>query len=234
MLFSANNCDIELRLPQAILWDMDGTLIDSEPYWQASEYALVESGGGTWTHEDVLALVGSDLVDAAHVLIAAGAPLSPEGVVEYLIERVSTEIRANVPWREHSAQTLAMVRGLGIRCALVTSSHGPVAQAFIDAVEPGTFEVVVTGDMVERGKPNPDPYLLAAKTLGVEVTECIAVEDSRTGIKAAMSSGARTVGIEAILPVEAQPGLSRISSLDQFTPALLDTVMRGGLVDFIQ
>jgi HAD superfamily hydrolase (TIGR01509 family) len=222
----------KLHLPQAILFDMDGTLIDSEPFWQAAEYEVVESGGGIWTHEQALTLVGFDLMDAAHVLIAAGAPGSPEDVVAFLVERVSTQLRREVPWREHAAETLAWVRALGIPCALVTSSYGPVAHAFADTAAPGTFEVVVSGDVVERGKPHPDPYLQAARALGVDATQCIAVEDSRTGITAALAAGARTIGIEAITPVESAPGLSRIKSLDQLTPSVLDVVMRGGLIDF--
>ncbi len=221
-----------LRLPHAILWDMDGTLIDSEPFWQAAEYDVVASGGGVWTHEQALTLVGFDLMDAAHVLIAAGAPGTPEDVVKFLVERVSAQLRTAVPWREHAASTLAWVRELGIPCALVTSSYGPVAHAFADATVPGTFEVVVSGDVVKRGKPHPDPYLQAARALGVDATQCIAVEDSKTGITAALASGARTIGIEAIMPVEPAPGLSRIRSLDQLTPSVLDVVMRGGQVDF--
>jgi HAD superfamily hydrolase (TIGR01509 family) len=166
------------------------------------------------------------------VLIAAGAPGSPEDVVAFLVERVSTQLRREVPWREHAAETLAWVRALGIPCALVTSSYGPVAHAFADTAAPGTFEVVVSGDVVERGKPHPDPYLQAARALGVDATQCIAVEDSRTGITAALAAGARTIGIEAITPVESAPGLSRIKSLDQLTPSVLDVVMRGGLIDF--
>lgn len=223
---------IELELPQAILWDMDGTLIDSEPFWQAAEYELVESGGGTWTHEDALALVGSDLLAAAHVLVAAGAPMEPQQVVEFLVERVSTLINAAVPWRVNAQETLAWIKDAGVKCALVTSSHAPIAQAFVDATVPGTFDVVVSGDNVPQGKPAPDPYLLAAQKLGVDVTQCIALEDSNTGITSAIAAGARTIGIEAIMPVAARPGLSRIKDLAQLTPATLDVVMRGGLVDF--
>lgn len=224
--------DSDLNLPAAILWDMDGTLIDSEPFWQAAEFELVHSGGGTWTMDDALALVGSDLTEAAHVLIAAGAPLSVEGVVQFLVRTVSERIRSQVPWREHAQETLAWVRERSIPCALVTMSHGPIAQAMLDAINPDTFTCVVTGDMVERGKPDPLPYERAAQLLGVDIRQCIAVEDSATGITSALASGARTVGIEAVSPVQARPNLSRITTLSQLTPAVLDVIMRGGAVDF--
>lgn len=211
---------------------MDGTLIDSEPFWQAAEYELVESGGGVWTHDDALALVGSDLMAAAHVLVAAGAPMSPEEVVQFLVARVSGQISSAVPWREGAQDTLAWIKAAGMKCALVTSSHAPIAQAFVDATPEGTFEVVVSGDKVERGKPAPDPYELAAQLLGVDIRECIALEDSNTGITSAMASGARTIGIEAISPVAPRPGLSRITHLRHLTPATFDVVMRGGVVDF--
>jgi HAD superfamily hydrolase (TIGR01509 family) len=221
-----------LELPAAILWDMDGTLIDSEPFWQAAEFDVVSAGGGTWTHEQAIALVGSDLTHASHVLSAAGAAMPPKEIEEYLVRRVSSQIRAEVPWRIHAADTLARIKALNLPCALVTMSHTPIAQAFTDVVAPNTFEVVVTGDTVEKGKPDPLPYVRAAELLGVDITRCIAVEDSPTGIASALASGARTIGIEAIVPVAAQPGLSRVKSLDQITSSVLDVIMRGGAVDF--
>lgn len=222
----------DILLPDAILWDMDGTLIDSEPFWQAAEYDIVSAGGGTWTHQQALDLVGSALSHASVILAEAGAALTPAEIEKYLVERVSSDIRQHVPWRIHAAQTLANVKALGIPCALVTMSHGPIAQAFIDAAPQGTFDAVITGDMVERGKPDPQPYLMAAQHLGVDVSRCIAVEDSPTGIKSARASGARVIGIEAIVPVESALGMSRVKSLDQITPGVLDVLMRGGVVDF--
>lgn len=223
---------LELVLPAAILWDMDGTLIDSEPFWQAAEMELVTSGGGVWSLEQALELVGSDLHAAAHVLIAAGAPMDVAGVVDYLVTTVAHKISQGVPWRKHAPETLAWVKDLGIPCALVTMSHAPIAQGLLDAVDTGTFDVVVTGDMVEKGKPDPLPYLRAAELLGVEISNCVAVEDSVTGITSALASGAKTLGIEAVSPIQPLQGLSRITSLEQITPSALDVLMRGGTVDF--
>jgi len=222
-----------LVMPHAILWDMDGTLVDSEPLWQAMEKELVYSGGGQWTEADALALVGSPLHEAAIVLHNAGAPLAPELIVDELVSRVSAMVRAEVPWRQAGRETLQWVRKAGIPSALVTMSHAPIAQAMLDAITPGTFAAIVTGDEVTNGKPHPEPYLRAAELLGVDPRKCIAVEDSPRGIAAAMASGARTIGIVSVVPVKPQPGLSRVTELDQITPAVLDAIMRGETVDFV-
>lgn len=111
-------------------------------------------------------------------------------------------------------------------------SHTPIAQTFVDSAPHGTFDAVITGDMVPQGKPHPDPYVMAARTLGVDVTECIAIEDSPTGITSAMAAGARTIAIQAIIPVQPRPHLSRIQELDQLTPSVLDVVMHGATIDF--
>ncbi len=222
-----------MRTPQAILWDMDGTLIDSEPYWQQAEFDLVAQHGGVWTMDDALNLVGYDLHDAAKVLQHHGVDLEVDKIVNFLITTVSTRISRHVPWRDHAAETLAWVRHQRIPCALVTMSHTPIAQTFVDSAPHGTFDAVITGDMVPQGKPHPDPYVIAARTLGVDVTECIAIEDSPTGITSAMAAGARTIAIQAIIPVQPRPHLSRIQELDQLTPSVLDVVMHGATIDFL-
>ncbi|WP_435300130.1 HAD family hydrolase [Timonella sp. A28] len=222
----------QLRTPHAVLWDMDGTLIDSEPYWQQAETDLVQAGGGRWTLEDALALVGGDLHHAASVLQQAGARGTVEEIVNYLVTTVSTRIRANVPWREHALETLTSLADNGVPCALVTMSHGPIAQAFLDSVPDHVFSAVVTGDSVTHGKPHPEPYLTAATLLDVDITHCIAVEDSHTGITAARSSGARTICIESVLPLHDFSDLSRITTLRQLTPAALDVIMHGGRIDY--
>ncbi len=212
---------------------MDGTLIDSEPLWWAAERELVEMGDGTWTDADALALVGSDLANAARVLIAHGAPLSVPEIVDFLNLRVSAGLQREIPWRKHGSQTLVRMADLGLTCALVTMSHTPVVDGFINAIAPGTFAAVITGDKVAKGKPDPEPYLHAARMLGVEITDCIAVEDSVTGITSAYASGARTIGIKAVTEVPVWSGLSRVASLDQITPAVLDIIMSGGTVDLL-
>lgn len=222
-----------ISAPAALLWDMDGTLIDSEPHWWAAERELVTSGGGTWTDEQALELVGSDLHAASLVLQKAGCPLTSEEIIAFLNKTVGDKIAAEVPWRDQGHETLLRMRDLGLTNALVTMSHKPVARGLLEAVGPDLFDAVITGDIVSKGKPDPEPYLAAARALEVDITQCIAIEDSPTGIASAYASGAKTIGIQAITAVPVLPGLSRVMDLAQITPALLDIVMNGGTVDYV-
>ena len=96
---------------------------------------------------------------------------------------------------------------------------------------PEAFAVVVTGDEVRNGKPDPEAYLLAAKRLGVDVTECVAFEDSIAGVASALASGARTVGVKRLIPIEARPGLSRVSTLADLTVADIREIAAGRVID---
>lgn len=201
-------------LPAAVLWDMDGTLIDSEPYWIAAETELVEDHGGSWTHEDGMRLVGLSL-EASGEVLAGRVPLPGPQIVEFLVARVAAELRREVPWVEGARELLVAVRDAGVPSALVTMSYRVLADAVVAGAPPGVFAAVVAGDEVERGKPHPEAYLTAAARLGADPQRCVAVEDSPPGITAAMASGARTVGVRRTVPVPARPGLSRIARLDQ-------------------
>ncbi len=192
---------------------MDGTLVDTEPHWMAAEHALVARHGGTWTHEDALGLVGSDLLDAAAVLQQHGVDLPAQEIVELMLDEVVAGVRTSVIWQPGVRELLAALREAGIPCALVTMSYRRFADAVLSHVPEGTFAVVVTGDDVERGKPHPEAYLRAARELGVEPGDCVAIEDSPPGIASAMAAGARTLGVEHMVPVAPLAGLSRATSL---------------------
>lgn len=212
---------------------MDGTLINSEPYWMAAEGELTREHGVAWTHEDGLQLVGRALVDSAAILQRAGVRLEVPEIIEYLISRVIAQVKIEVPWQDGAIETLASVRAAGIPCALVTMSYRSFADAFVAQVAEGTFDVTVTGDEVTRGKPDPEAYLRAAEMLGVRIEDCVVVEDSPSGIASGLASGAPTVGIEVMVPVEPQPGLSRIRSLRTLTPEMFGRLVGGEVVDEI-
>ncbi|WP_448071902.1 HAD family hydrolase [Georgenia yuyongxinii] len=222
-----------LPLPAAVLWDMDGTLVDTEPYWMASETALASRHGGTWTHEQGLQLVGNDLITSARIIKAqTGVPGTDEEIVEQLLAGVVERVRTQgAPWRPGALALLARLRGAGVPCALVTMSYDVFAGAVLEAAPPGTFDVVVTGDQVERGKPDPEAYLTAAGRLGVDVTRCVAIEDSPPGVAAAVASGARTIAVPLLVPIEAQEGLSRLRTLEDVGVELLGRVADGDVVD---
>ncbi|WP_372592716.1 HAD family hydrolase [Actinotalea sp.] len=200
-------------LPSAVLWDMDGTLVDTEPHWMAAEHALVARHGGTWTHQDALALVGFDLLDAAAVLQEHGVDLPAQEIVELMLDEVIAGVRTSVHWQPGVRELLAALREAGIPCALVTMSYRRFADAVLSHAPEGTFAVVVTGDNVQQGKPHPEAYLRAAELLGVDAGDCVAIEDSPPGVAAALASGARTLGVQHIVPVEERPGLSRATTL---------------------
>jgi HAD superfamily hydrolase (TIGR01509 family) len=220
-------------LPAAVLWDMDGTLIDTEPYWMAAETELVEAHGGTWRHEDALQMIGSPLLPAAEVLRGRGVDLPAEQIVDYLIGRVAEEVEREVPWQPGARELLTALAAAGVPCALVTMSYRRLADVLVAAAPAGVFGVVVAGDDVTHGKPHPEAYLTAARLLGVDVQDCVAVEDSPTGIASALASGARTVGVEAMLPVAPAPGLSRVTSLADLDLVDLARVAEGSVLDLI-
>ena len=182
------------QLPAAILWDMDGTLIDSEPYWIDAEMKLAAKFGVSWTHADGLTLVGNPLDVSAQVLIDRGVRLTEAEIIEALVTEVSARAEVSMPWVADARTLLTEVVDAGIPCALVTMSIGSLVDQFVEQAG-DVFAAVVTGDQVARGKPDPEAYLLAAEKLGVDPTRCVAIEDSPVGIRAAHASGAATIAV---------------------------------------
>ena len=216
--------------PAAVLWDMDGTLIDSEPYWIAAETELARGFGVDWTHQDGMSLVGKPLPYSAEVLRARGVDLDAPDIVDYLIERVTAQVRAHTPWLEDARTLLDAVVTAGIPCALVTMSYARLAEAVVSRL-PDAFAVVVTGDQVTHGKPHPEAYLTAASRLGVPIGRCVAIEDSPSGIGSAYTAGATTIGVRRLTPIEARPGLTRLRSLDGVTVDTLAYLLDGHVID---
>lgn len=218
-------------LPKAVLWDMDGTLVDTEPYWMRAEHELVALHGGTWTHEDALSIVGQPLLVSGARLQAAGVPLEPADIVTWLVDRVNAQLREEVPWRPGVRELLRDLADAGVPCAIVTMSYRSQAEAVAAGAPDGTFALLVTGDEVTHGKPHPEPYLTAAAGLGVAVEDCVAIEDSPVGIASAVASGAHVLGVEAVVPVEARPGLSRARTLAHVDLATLGRLAAGEVLD---
>ena len=181
---------------QAVLWDMDGTIVDTEPYWFEAEYAIVAEHGDSWSDDHARAVVGFDLLDSGRYMIEhGGVRLTPHEIVELMLDSVVTDLKREVPWRPGARELLADVRTAGIPTALVTMSWRRFASEVVDALPAGAFDVSVVGDDVERGKPHPDPYLLAAERLGVDITRCLAIEDSPTGVASALAAGATVLAV---------------------------------------
>lgn len=181
---------------QAVLWDMDGTIVDTEPYWFEAEYAIVAEHGDSWSDDHARAVVGFDLLDSGRYMIEhGGVRLTPHEIVELMLDSVVKNLKREVPWRPGARELLADVRTANIPTALVTMSWRRFASEVVDALPAGAFDVSVVGDDVDRGKPHPDPYLLAAERLGVDITRCVAIEDSPTGVASALSAGATVLAV---------------------------------------
>ena len=201
---------------QAVLWDMDGTLVDTEPYWYNAEVELLDEYGQQWSVQQSEALIGNALPLSAVALQQAGVDLGIRDIIDRLTHSVARQVRQRVPWRPGARELLQQLHAASVPCALVTMSETALADEVIQHLAEETFPVQVTGTSVERGKPAPDPYLLAAQrlidraagptTMGID--GMVAIEDSLTGVTSALAAGLPTVGVPNILPLSPQPGLT--------------------------
>ncbi|MGZ0710931.1 HAD family hydrolase (plasmid) [Coraliomargarita sp. W4R53] len=182
---------------------MDGTLVDTEPYWMAAETPLVERFGGTWTHEQALSLVGLGLDDAARIFQSAGVRMGVDEITAHLTDEVMRQLATKgVPFRPGAKELLASLKAAGIKTALVTMSLRRMADTVVDLIDFDAFDVVVAGDEVTRPKPFPDPYLQACAALGVDPVDAVAIEDSPNGLRSAVASGATSIAVPLMVSVE--------------------------------
>ena len=192
--------------PAAVLWDMDGTLIDSEPLWIAAETAMLERYGLELTQDLRDRLVGSGLRAAAAEFRAIGVPLEVDEIIGEWAAAVVAGIRSGEPqWRPGAVELLTSLAEAGIPSALVTMSFRSIADAVVELLPDGVFGAIVTGDEVEHEKPHPDPYLRGAELLGASISDCLAFEDSVTGLRSAHASGAVAVGLPHLVDLDGAP-----------------------------
>ncbi|MEW1953589.1 HAD family hydrolase [Terrabacter sp. NPDC080008] len=201
-------------LPAAVLWDMDGTLVDTEPYWIEAEHELVGAHGGVWNDEFAHKLVGNALEVSAQLIIdQSGITLSVPEIVDALLQRVIRRVEQRVPWRPGARELLLELGELGVPSLLVTMSWRSLADVVVRALPEGAFQHLVTGDEVSHGKPHPEPYLAAARLVGAEPADCIALEDSPAGVRSATAAGVPTIAIPHVVPVPAVDGAVHIDTL---------------------
>lgn len=196
---------------QAVFWDMDGTLVDTEPYWFKAERALLARFGVGWTDEQAEMLVGNALPDSAKILQSAGAELSVAEIVEHLTASVVDQVGEIIPWRPGAREMLAHLRRAAVPCAMVTMSHTALAETIVRQLPAGSFEFLITGEMVTHGKPHPEPYLRAAdhmaRRLGnLSLDRAVAIEDSIPGLASAVAAGVVTLGIPNVVPLPETAG----------------------------
>lgn len=203
--------------PAAVLWDMDGTLVDTEPYWIRAETELMNAHGIPWSDEQGLEFVGNDLLTSAGMMRDAGLDLPAEQIVDTLLDEVIAQIRQDVPFRPGALDFLAALVAEGIPCVMVTMSYRRLAEAVIAACPDGSFVGLVSGDEVSAGKPDPEPYLKGAESLGLEPGLCVALEDSKPGLASAEAAGTIAIGIPHLVDLEAKPDRILWSSLEGAT-----------------
>ena len=208
--------------PEAVLWDLDGTLLDSEQVWWEVEKELFAQHGGEWTEELARSLTGSDLHDSAVLLLEHfGRPdLDPDELVSEMVNRVEERLRRGIEFLPGVEELLREVARANIPMAIVTASYRPLVDALLSQTDI-TFDALVTGEAVSNGKPDPEPYLTAAKVLGVDPSRCVAIEDSVPGASSASAAGCHVLIIpHAVVP----PGGPRRTFAGSLAEVDLDTL----------
>lgn len=195
------NDKYEGLLPQGIFFDMDGLLVDTEPYWLQTERELMAEFGVHWQSEDQLFCLGGPMEKVGRYMSdLAESKQSPEWFASELIDRMAEKFNLISPMPGIS-QLLSEISKNHIPAALVSASPRRLVDAVLASIPNHPFALSISADDVVRGKPHPDPYLKAAELLNVKIEHSIILEDSPTGVTAARASGAWVVAVPHIAPI---------------------------------
>ena len=201
-------------IPSAVFFDMDGTLVDSEPIWFESERELMARFDYNWTQDDQKETVGGPLLRVGKIMAKkSNSNNEPEFFMEALISLVSKNFSSKLRYMPGALELLAEICARGIPTALVTASPRQLATATQRALPEPYFDFVVSADDVQNTKPDPECYLKAAKELGVAIENCLVLEDTNTGVSSAVASGAFVVAIPHLVPIAAKPRVVVINTL---------------------
>ncbi|MDO5533921.1 MAG: HAD family phosphatase [Propionibacteriaceae bacterium] len=210
-------------IPAALLWDFDGTLVDSEKSWHAAEARLMaEWGGGVMTPEQHHSLVGNSLRDSALAIMewTGRTEEDPDHWAGVLNDYALADmVTVGVDYRPGARELLDAARAHGVRCALVSASWTSVLTHVVDTMPAGSFEIIIGGDAVTHGKPDPEPYLLATQRLGLAIRDCLALEDSLPGTTSAHRAGLATLAIPFEQEIGPAPRRRLVPTLDGLTIA---------------
>jgi HAD superfamily hydrolase (TIGR01509 family) len=208
----------------AVLFDMDGTLIDSEKLWSLALAEVAAELGGSLSAETRLAMVGTDLVSSVQMLLDdIGSDVQIDVVQRLLVDATSKHFETSIEWRPGAQRLLHDVRAAGLPTALVTSTHRNLTSTALETIGRGNFDVIVCGDDVTNTKPHPEPYLTALAGLHADPARTVAIEDSPAGALSASAAGLATLVVPLEVPVQSAPLLTIVDSLEGIT---LDTLRR--------
>ncbi|MEV6314943.1 HAD family phosphatase [Streptomyces sp. NPDC051776] len=213
---------------QAVLLDMDGTLVDTEGFWWEAEVEIFAELGHELAEEHREVVVGGPMTRSASYLIqATGADITLPDLSTLLNARFEELVDRGVPLMPGADRLLAELAAHNIPAALVSASHRRIIDRVLKSVGPDHFALTVAGDEVVRTKPHPDPYLLAAAGLGADPARCAVVEDTATGVAAAEAAGCRVVAVPSVVPIEPAEGRVVVPSLEDVTLPFLQRLVAG-------
>ncbi|WP_330303355.1 MULTISPECIES: HAD family phosphatase [unclassified Streptomyces] len=201
---------------EAVLLDMDGTLVDTEGFWWDVEVEVFAALGHTlddsWRH----VVVGGPMTRSAGFLIeATGADITLAELTVLLNDGFEGRIGRSLPLMPGAARLLAELAAHEIPTALVSASHRRIIDRVLGSLGPHYFSLTVAGDEVERTKPFPDPYLLAASGLGAAPARCAVIEDTATGVAAAEAAGCQVVAVPSVAPIAPAARRTVVTSLEE-------------------
>ncbi|MGW3496154.1 HAD family hydrolase [Streptomyces sp. NPDC001020] len=211
---------------QAVLLDMDGTLVDTEGFWWDVEVEVFAGLGHTLDQSWRDVVVGGPMKRSAGFLIeATGADIHLDDLTVLLNDGFEDRIGRTLPLMPGAARLLAELAAHEIPTALVSASHRRIIDRVLASIGPQYFALTVAGDEVERTKPFPDPYLLAASGLGASPGRCAVIEDTTTGVAAAEAAGCRVVAVPSVTPIAPAVGRTVVTSLEEVDLPFLNGLM---------
>ncbi|MGC4750198.1 HAD family hydrolase [Micromonospora sp. DT201] len=210
-----------------MLFDMDGTLVDSEKLWDVALQELAREYGGELSADARRSIIGTSMAESMRILHDdLGQPeRDPEISAAWINARILELFRSGLRWRPGAFALLRAVRAAAIPSALVTSSPRALVEIALDTLGRDNFDTVVCGDEVVAAKPHPEPYLTAARLLGVPIERCVAIEDSPTGVASALASGAAVLAVPAEVPLPSTVGVHQLESLTGVDLELLSALL---------
>lgn len=211
---------------EAVLLDMDGTLVDTEGFWWDAEVEVFARLGHTLGDEHREVVVGGPMSrSAAYLIDVTGADVPMEELTGLLNAGFAARIERGVTLMPGARRLLAELRRHRVPTALVSASHRTIIDRMLHSLGHRNFALSVAGDEVERTKPHPEPYLTAARLLGADPARCAVVEDTQTGVAAAEQAGCRVVAVPSVTPIEGSRGRTVVESLEQVDLAFLRSLI---------